>query len=104
MICYQCVTGKHELAQPLQFPCARFQQVRVQALSRFKVYNQHMVSHRLRDTFAASMLSRGVPLEEVSKMLGNSLKVCERHYGKRVQSRQDRLDTLVMGTFKKLKR
>jgi hypothetical protein len=50
------------------------------------------------------MLSRGVPLEEVSKMLGNSLKVCERHYGKRVQSRQDRLDTLVMGTFKKLKR
>jgi len=67
------------------------------------VENQHMVSHRLRDTFAVSMLSRGVPLEEVSKMLGNSLKVCERHYGKWVQSRQDRLDALVIGTFKKSK-
>ena len=66
--------------------------------------DQHMVSHRLRDTFAVSMLSHGVPLEEVSKMLGNSLKVCEKHYGKWVQSRQDRLDTLVIGTFKKLKK
>jgi integrase/recombinase XerD len=65
--------------------------------------NQHMVSHRLRDTFAVNMLSQGVPLEEVSKMLGNSIKVCERHYGKWVQSRQDRLDALVIGTFKKPK-
>jgi integrase/recombinase XerD len=63
--------------------------------------DQHMVSHRLRDTFAVSMLSEGVPLEEVAKMLGNSIKVCERHYGKWVQSRQDRLDTLVIGTFKR---
>jgi integrase/recombinase XerD len=65
--------------------------------------DQHMVSHRLRDTFAVSLLSRGVPLEEVAKMLGNSIKVCEKHYGKWVQSRQDRLDTLVTGTFKKSK-
>jgi integrase/recombinase XerD len=61
--------------------------------------DQHMVSHRLRDTFAVSLLSGGVPLEEVAKMLGNSIRVCERHYGKWAQSRQDRLDALVMGTF-----
>lgn len=63
--------------------------------------DQYMVSHRLRDTFAVSMLEHGVPLEEVAKMLGNSLKVCERHYAKWVQSRQDRLDTLVIDTWKK---
>jgi integrase/recombinase XerD len=66
--------------------------------------NQHMVSHRLRDTFAVALLSGGVPLEEVAKMLGNSIKICERHYGKWVQSRQDGLDTLVMGTFKQSKK
>jgi len=62
--------------------------------------DQHMVSHRLRDTFAVSMLDRGVPMEEVARMLGNSLKVCERHYAKWVQSRQDRLDSLVIETWK----
>ncbi|GAC1692282.1 MAG: hypothetical protein NVS9B5_34460 [Terriglobales bacterium] len=61
--------------------------------------NQHMVSHRFRDTFAVSMLQHGVPMEEVSRMLGNSLKVCERHYAKWVQARQDRLDNLVIGTW-----
>jgi integrase/recombinase XerD len=66
--------------------------------------DQHMVSHRLRDTFAVSLLSGGVPLEEVAKMLGNSIKVCERHYGKWMQSRQDRLDLLVIGTFKRTKK
>jgi site-specific recombinase XerD len=62
--------------------------------------DQHMVSHRLRDTFAVSMLEHGVPMEEVARMLGNSMKVCERHYAKWVQTRQDRLDTLVVATWK----
>jgi len=30
----------HELAQSLQFPCVRFQQARVQALSSLKIYKQ----------------------------------------------------------------
>ena len=59
-----------------------------------------MVSHRLRDTFAVSMLEHGVPMEEVARMLGNSMKVCERHYAKWVQARQDRLDSLVGATWK----
>jgi site-specific recombinase XerD len=29
-----------------------------------------MFSHRLRDTFAVDLLEKGVPLEEVSKLLG----------------------------------
>jgi len=61
--------------------------------------DQHMVSHRLRDTFAVGMLEKGVPMEEVARMLGNSLRVCERHYAKWNQSRQDRLDALVTATW-----
>jgi site-specific recombinase XerD len=60
----------------------------------------HMMSHRLRDTFAVDLLSKGVPLEEVSKLLGHeSIKTTERHYAKWVKGRQDRLDALVVGTW-----
>jgi len=60
----------------------------------------HMMSHRLRDTFAVDLLQKGVPMEEVSKLLGHeSIKTTERHYAKWVKGRQDRLDSLVMGTW-----
>jgi integrase/recombinase XerD len=63
----------------------------------------HMMSHRLRDTFAVDLLEKGVPLEEVSKLLGHeSIKTTERHYAKWVKGRQDRLDKLVTATWKKL--
>ena len=62
----------------------------------------HMMSHRLRDTFAVDLLQKGVPLEEVSKLLGHeSIKTTERHYAKWVKGRQDRLDSLVIATWKK---
>lgn len=62
----------------------------------------YMVSHRLRDTFAVDLLEKGVPLEEVSKLLGHeSIKTTERHYAKWVKGRQDRLDALVSGTWTK---
>ena len=62
----------------------------------------NMLSHRLRDTFAVDLLEKGVPLEEVSKLLGHeSIKTTERHYAKWVKGRQDRLDTLVSATWKK---
>lgn len=61
----------------------------------------HMLSHRLRDTFAVDLLQKGVPLEEVSKLLGHeSIRTTERHYAKWVRARQDRLDALVTGTWK----
>jgi site-specific recombinase XerD len=60
----------------------------------------YMMSHRLRDTFAVDLLEKGVPIEEVSKALGHeSIKTTERHYAKWVKARQDRLDSLVMGTW-----
>jgi integrase/recombinase XerD len=59
-----------------------------------------MKSHRLRDTFAVTLLEKGVPLEEVSKLLGHeSIRTTEKHYARWVQARQDRLDALVMATW-----
>lgn len=61
----------------------------------------HMMSHRLRDTFAVDLLEKGVPLEEVSNLLGHeSIKTTERSYAKWVKGRQDRLDSLVTATWK----
>lgn len=58
--------------------------------------------HQLRDTFAVDLLRKGVPLEEVSKLLGHeSIKTTERAYAPWVQARQDRLDVLVTATWKK---
>jgi site-specific recombinase XerD len=58
--------------------------------------------HCLRDTFAVEMLSAGVPMEEVSKMLGHeNMKTTEKSYAKWAKSRQDRTDDLVMGTWEK---
>jgi integrase len=59
-----------------------------------------MVSHRLRDTFAVDLLQKGVPMEEVSKLLGHtSIRTTEKHYAKWMKGRQDRLDSLVIGTW-----
>jgi integrase len=59
-----------------------------------------MLSHRLRDTFAVDLLEKGVPMEEVSKALGHtSIKTTEKHYAAWAQSRQDRMDNLIIGTW-----
>jgi integrase/recombinase XerD len=62
----------------------------------------HMISHRLRSTFAVDLLKKGVPLEHVSKLLGHkSVTTTERHYAKWVKGRQDLLDNVVSGTWVK---
>jgi integrase len=62
----------------------------------------HFTPHSLRDTAAVEWLSAGIPLEEVSKLLGHtSVKTTEKSYSPWVVARQDRLDALVVGTWKK---
>ena len=56
--------------------------------------------HRLRDTFAVRLLTKGVPLEDVSKLLGHaSIAVTEKYYAPRVASRKMRLEKLLSETL-----
>ena len=62
-------------------------------------------SHQLRHTAAVEWLNAGVPLEEVSKLLGHSsIKVTEKTYAAWVKSRQQRLTKLVVDTWEKKER
>lgn len=62
----------------------------------------NMMSHRLRDTFAVDLLERGVPMEEVSRLLGHtSIKTTEKSYARWSRGRQDRTDALVTGAWSK---
>jgi integrase/recombinase XerD len=52
--------------------------------------------HRFRDTFAISLLLKGVSLDSVSKLLGHSsIKITERHYAPWVKARQEQLEAEV---------
>lgn len=49
-------------------------------------------SHMFRDTFAVEMLLAGVPMEQVSILLGHkSVKITEKHYAPWVKARQEQL-------------
>jgi integrase/recombinase XerD len=56
-------------------------------------------SHQLRDTFSVRLLLKGVPMETVATLLGNTLKVVETHYAPWVEARQLALAQSVRGTW-----
>jgi integrase len=56
--------------------------------------------HMLRDTFAVEMLLAGVPLDQVSMLLGHSsIKITERHYAPWVKARQEQLEQSVRAAW-----
>ncbi|SPF35954.1 Phage integrase [Candidatus Sulfotelmatobacter kueseliae] len=77
-----------------------------EAFKAAKVWSEgHMISHRLRATFAVDMLQRGVPLEHVSKLLGHrNVQTTERHYARWIKGRQNLLDDVVSAAWKAKKR
>ena len=61
------------------------------------VKNAH--AHRFRHTRATELLARGATMDDVAALLGNSVRICEKHYAKWDAKRQDRLDALIEPQF-----
>lgn len=53
-------------------------------------------SHRFRDTFSTSLLEKGVPVETVAILLGNTPAIVMKHYAPFVLSRQASLEAAVL--------
>ena len=61
---------------------------------RAKVKHAH--SHRIRDTFAVSLLENGVSIDNVSVLLGHSsVRITERHYKPWEKTLQKKLEDEV---------
>ena len=54
-----------------------------------------------RDTFAIELLLAGVPIDQVSILLGHkSVKITEKHYAPWVKARQDQLEKSVRAAWR----
>ena len=57
--------------------------------------------HMFRHTFATDLLSRGIPIEDVSALLGHrSVKITEAYYSHWVKARRERLEERVRELWK----
>ena len=51
--------------------------------------------HNFRHSFATDLLARGIPIEDVATLLGNSVRIVEKHYSHFVRARRERLEQRV---------
>jgi integrase len=59
----------------------------------------NITAHRFRHTFACELLSKGVPVSEVTAILGNSPRIVEKHYRQWIDVRQKALDAAVRAVW-----
>ena len=58
--------------------------------------------HMFRDTFAVELLLAGVPIDQVSVLLGHkSVKITEKHYAPWVKARQNQLEKAVQMAWRR---
>lgn len=78
--------------------CADLWRRRIKILCKdAKVTPDH--PHRFRHSLAADLLSRGVSVENVAAILGNSPGIVVKHYSQWIASRQEALDAAIASTW-----
>jgi site-specific recombinase XerD len=63
----------------------------------------HGSAHVFRHTLASELLSKGVPVETVAAILGNSEAIVRKHYAHWIKARQDALDEAVRSVWQEPK-
>ena len=83
-------TGRSKPSTAAKYWAARLRKVAADAaVAEFR-------THRLRDTFAVSLLTAGVSMDDVSTLLGHSsVRTTERYYAPWDKSRRERLAAVV---------
>ena len=51
--------------------------------------------HNFRHSFATDLLTQGIPIDDVAALLGNSVRIVEKHYAHLVKSRRDAIEQRV---------
>lgn len=62
-------------------------------------FEEKPVVHRFRGTFARILLERGVGEEDVAILLGDTVPVLRKFYGRWIKTRQDRLSKILQDAF-----
>jgi integrase/recombinase XerD len=73
--------------------------VRLMRIAKIAGIKGRGFAHRCRASFSVELLNKGVPLEMVARILGNSARIVEKHYASFVQSRQVSLEEAVKRTW-----
>lgn len=95
----------YSASRPFAFDDRTFAQLGVAVLHRMNAMGERAGipdcrPHRLRDTFAIRLLTQGVQLDDVSRLLGHaSVQVTQAHYAKWVPARANRLEGVVAQTL-----
>lgn len=92
--CYLFWSGAGKLKTALTDWQARFKKLSVIAGIEGRGF-----AHRLRASFSIELLNKGVPLEMVATILGNTPAVVAKHYSVFIASRQIALEAAVKATW-----
>lgn len=62
-------------------------------------FEEKPIVHRFRGTFARILLERGVGEEDVATLIGDTVAVVRKYYGRWIKTRQDRLSKILQEAF-----
>lgn len=79
--------------------CLTRWQGRLSKLGKIAGFEGRGFAHRLRASFSVELLNKGVPLEMVATILGNSARIVEKHYAVISESRRASIEEAVKGTW-----